>query len=201
MLDINISGFLKQHQLPQAYQALVEQWFSGLAEDIFLHHKSANKPVTVGINGAQGSGKSTLAALLKFVLQQQFKLNTVSLSLDDFYYTRQQRQTLAKDIHPLLATRGVPGTHDITLARKTITDLRQQRLPISIPRFNKASDDRYPNKLNDVITQPVDIIIFEGWCLGAQAQTEQELLSPINDLETEEDTDSRWRQYVNQQLT
>lgn len=200
MLDINISGFLKQHQLPQAYQALAEQWFSGLAEDIYLHHNSAKEPVVVGINGAQGSGKSTLAALLKFVLQQQFQLNTVSLSLDDFYYTRQQRQTLAKTTHPLLATRGVPGTHDITLARKTINDLRQQRLPVSIPRFNKASDDRYPDNLNELIYDPVDIILFEGWCLGAQAQTEQELLSPVNDLETKEDADSRWRQYVNEKL-
>jgi len=200
MLDIDISGFLKQHQLPQAYQTLSNQWFTGLAEDIFLHHKSARKPIIVGINGAQGSGKSTLAALLVFVLQQHFKLNAVSLSLDDFYFTRQERLRLADGIHPLLATRGVPGTHDIALARKTLNNLAQQRLPVSIPRFNKAIDDRFPSSQSETVNEPVDIILFEGWCLGAQAQTENDLMQPLNDLEAEEDQDGSWRRYVNEQL-
>lgn len=200
MLDIDISGFLKQHQLPQTYQAIADQWFSGLAEDIFLHHKSAGKPIIVGINGAQGSGKSTLAALLVFLLEQHFNCRALSLSLDDFYFTRQQRLKLAEGIHPLLATRGVPGTHDIPLARKTLSALTQQRLPVSIPRFNKAIDDRYPQDQCDTQQEPVDIIIFEGWCLGAQPQKEQALTDPLNDLEAEDDQDGSWRGYVNEQL-
>lgn len=200
MLDIDISGFLKQHQLPQTYQAIADQWFSGLAEDIFLHHKGAGKPITVGINGAQGSGKSTLAALLVYVLEQHFNCKAVSLSLDDFYFTRQERLKLAEGIHPLLATRGVPGTHDIALARKTLSDLAQQRLPVSIPRFNKATDDRFPESHFETVDDAVDIIIFEGWCLGAQAQQEDALTEPLNDLESKEDQDSSWRRYVNEQL-
>lgn len=200
MPDIDISGFLKQHQLPQTYQAVTKRWFVDLAEDIFSHQKSANAPVIVGINGAQGSGKSTLAALLVFILKQHFKINALSLSLDDFYFTRQERQTLATGIHPLLATRGVPGTHDIALARKALSDLSQQRFPVSIPKFNKAIDDRCPEASNEQINEAVDVIIFEGWCLGAQAQADEALIHPVNDLEAKEDKAGHWRRYVNEQL-
>ncbi|WP_438970893.1 HAD-IIB family hydrolase [Methylophaga sp.] len=200
MLDIDISAFLIQHQLPQAYLTQAERWFTGLAEDILLHHKGAKKPIIVGINGAQGSGKSTLAAFLVFILQRQFHLNAVSLSLDDFYYTRHERQSLAKKVHPLLSTRGVPGTHDIALANKTITDLLHSHRPVSIPRFNKAIDDRFPENSTPKIKAPVDIIILEGWCLGSEAQKESDLVNPLNDLEFQEDTNCSWRRYVNEQL-
>ncbi|MCX4186460.1 HAD-IIB family hydrolase [Methylophaga sp. OBS4] len=200
MLDIDISRFLKQQQLPDSYCQLTERWFAALAEDIAAHQKSANRPLVIGINGAQGSGKSTLAQLLVFLLQQQYQLKALSLSLDDFYFSRSERETLAQGIHPLLATRGAPGTHDIALARKTISDLIQQRLPVTIPRFNKATDDRFPQQDFDRMEHAVDIVVLEGWCLGAQPQSEQELAVAVNDLEANEDQDRHWRRYVNEQL-
>lgn len=201
MLEVNISSFIKQHQLPEQYQQLSEKWFSALAEKIAMHQKSAGKPLVIGINGVQGSGKSTLADLLSFILSTHFQLNTISLSLDDFYHTRQERQALAVEVHPLLMTRGVPGTHDVALAHATITNLQSNDLPVLIPRFNKATDDRAPQSKADEIIQSVDIILLEGWCLGAQAENEKDLLNPVNDLETLEDPDMTWRYYVNMQLT
>lgn len=201
MLDIDITGFLRQQQLPDSYRELVKEWFAPLAETIKSHQKSARRPLIVGINGAQGSGKSTLAACLRYLLEEQHQLRTVSLSLDDFYFTRQERQRLARDIHPLLATRGVPGTHDITLARKILSDLRCQHLPVLIPRFNKATDDRFPPEFAECITDPVDVILLEGWCLGSSAEEEAALSVPVNDLEASEDSDAQWRRYVNDQLT
>jgi len=165
-----------------------------------MHQSSADKPLVIGINGAQGSGKSTLADLLRFILSVHFNLNAVSLSLDDFYYTRQERQTLAAEIRPLLMTRGEPGTHDVALAYTTITDLQSHQLPVSIPRFNKATDDRAPQSQTDKVTDPIDIILLEGWCLGAQPQDEKALLVPVNTLEKLEDPDMAWRYYVNKQL-
>lgn len=200
MLDIDISRFIKQHQLPAQYQQLSQKWFSALAERIATHQNGAEKPLVIGINGAQGSGKSTLADLLKFILGTHFKCNTVSLSLDDFYYTRQERQTLAKEVHPLLMTRGVPGTHDVALACSTITALQSNQLPVNIPRFNKAIDDRVPTSEADQIAKPVDIILLEGWCMGSQAQDEEALFEAVNALEASEDADMVWRQYVNVQL-
>lgn len=199
MLDIDITGFLRQQQLPDDYRQLVKEWFAPLAETIKSHQKSASRPIIVGINGAQGSGKSTLAACLNFLLEQQ-QLRAVSLSLDDFYFTREERQRLANGVHPLLATRGVPGTHDIALARKTLSDLLHQHLPVFIPRFNKATDDRYPPEFAECINEPVDVIVLEGWCLGASAESETSLSAPLNELEASEDSEGNWRRYVNEQL-
>ncbi len=200
MLDIDISAFLIQHQLPEPYRQLIKDWYAPLAEAINTHQKSADKPLIVGINGAQGSGKSTLAACLVYLLQRQFQLRALSLSLDDFYFTRDERQRLAAGIHPLLATRGVPGTHDIALARKTLSDLQHQHLPVFIPRFNKAMDDRYPAEFAQCVNEPVDVIVLEGWCLGATAESQQMLDAPVNDLEANEDPQGNWRRYVNEQL-
>jgi D-glycerate 3-kinase len=151
------------------------------------------------VNGTQGSGKSTLSDLLVHLFKHKHHLSAVCFSLDDFYLSRQQREDLATEIHPLFKTRGVPGTHDLALAIKTLKCLLEGKAT-RIPRFNKAIDDRYDQKDWTVIDKPVDIIIFEGWCLGAQAQSEQTLTEAINDLESEEDASLRWRSYINQQL-
>ncbi|GLP98613.1 hypothetical protein GCM10007891_04670 [Methylophaga thalassica] len=200
MLNIDISDFLQKHQLPDSYQTLARDWYLPIIEEIATHQNSAKRTITIGINGAQGSGKSTLAQLAVYVLTQHYSLSVVSLSLDDFYFTRQERTQLGQGIHPLLATRGVPGTHDITLARRTITQLIHQQFPVSIPRFNKAEDDRFPVESAEIITHPVDVIVLEGWCLGAEAQHESSLIQPVNDLEETEDKDLAWRRYVNEQL-
>jgi len=201
MLNIDISSFIKQHQLPAEYQQLSQQWFFALAEKIAAHQDGARKPLVIGINGAQGSGKSTLAALLSYMLSAHFKLSTVTLSIDDFYYTREERLALAKNVHPLLLTRGVPGTHDVGLALATIQALLSQHFPVKLPRFDKAIDDRVATTNEaDTVTQAVDIILFEGWCMGAAAQAETSLGEAVNQLEATEDRDQVWRHYVNQQL-
>lgn len=200
MLNIDISDFLQQEKLPSSYGSLINKWFCPLAEAIVSHQFSAKKPIIVGINGAQGSGKSTLAACLVYLLTRQFGLRAVSLSIDDFYFTRSERQRLADAIHPLLMTRGVPGTHDVVLARKTLSQLINGHFPVAIPRFNKAVDDRFPESEFTSISEPVDVIVFEGWCVGSTASEDADLALPCNDLEAEEDTDGVWRRYVNTQL-
>ncbi len=72
-----------------------------------------------GLAGLQGSGKSTLAAQLCAALTQR-GIATLAMSLDDFYFGRGERKRLARDVHPLLATRGVPGTHDLDLLARTV---------------------------------------------------------------------------------
>src|SRR4051812_33755031 len=74
----------------------------------------ASSPFILGISGLQGSGKSTLATELIDAARRR-GWSAVSLSLDDVYLTRAERESLARAVHPLLRTRGVPGTHDLTL--------------------------------------------------------------------------------------
>lgn len=198
----NIADFLSLHHLPQHYAHTIETHFTPISEALAQrYHTQPDQPLWVAINGSQGSGKTTMAAALVMLLQQNHQLRTTAVSIDDFYLTQSQRQTLASDIHPLLLTRGVPGTHDIALAQKTLTALGQrQELDIAIPQFDKATDDRAPESDWPLVTAPVDIIIFEGWCVGAQAQTMPALIEPINTLEAQEDHEGNWRHYVNAQL-
>jgi D-glycerate 3-kinase len=149
----------------------------------------------VGLSGAQGSGKSTLAAELQRLLQRR-GFACVSMSLDDFYLTHEQRSTLASREHPLLQTRGVPGTHDIALALEVIEAL-QRRGEVALPSFDKARDDRRPRREWQRVHAPMQIVLFEGWCLGAPPQSADELAQPINALEREEDVDGAWRRGVN----
>ena len=160
------------------------------------------RALTVGLNGAQGSGKSTLAGLLRELLEEGQGLRTVVLSIDDFYATRAERQALAASVHPLLATRGVPGTHDIELARRALLQLRDLRVGerLTLPRFIKADDDRAPDGEGSVCEGPVDVVLFEGWCVGTPAQSASALAVPVNALESAEDPDGTWRRYVNEQL-
>lgn len=168
-----------------------------LAQWVNEQHESGNR--IIGLNGAQGSGKSTLCKLLAMLLQQGFGKSVAVLSLDDFYLTHYQRGELARQIHPLLQTRGVPGTHDIALAVSVLTALKNDT-SVSLPRFDKAQDDRLPEEQWQAVTQPVDIILFEGWCMGALPQTDDQLHEPVNDLESQEDSQGIWRQYVNVKL-
>jgi len=148
--------------------------------------------------GSQASGKSTSAARLAERLGRQ-GARTIVLSIDDFYLTLRERRDLAGTVHPLLATRGVPGTHDVTLMAGTIQALLQARPDniTALPRFDKASDDRVPrDQWPDFEGRP-EIVILEGWCVGARPQDDSALIEPVNALEAQEDEDGRWRRYAN----
>jgi len=152
------------------------------------------RPPVIGLCGAQGSGKTTLAARLAARIPQ-----TVTLSLDDLYLPRASRLALADAVHPLLRTRGVPGTHDVELGRAILADLGAGR-PVRLPRFDKATDDRLPESQWPRVTPPYRCILFEGWCVGARPQPAAALADPVNPLERDEDGDGRWRTYVNARL-
>lgn len=156
----------------------------------------------IGVNGAQGSGKSTLCKLLQIVLEEGFAKRVTTFSIDDIYLTHAERETLAEKSHPLLKTRGVPGTHDVELGLQLLTDLRgiEAGQSINIPVFDKSIDDRCPEKDFRQVTGPIDLVLFEGWCVGAKPQRDPALALPVNSLERLEDPDQVWRRYVNEQL-
>jgi len=157
------------------------------------------RTLVLGLNGAQGTGKSTLARLLKRLLERVHDLRVAILSLDDLYLTAQERRRRAETIHPLLATRGVPGTHDVRLGVRTIRALREGK-PLALPRFDKARDDRMSVAEWPRWEGPCDVLVFEGWCVGARPQRPDELEEPINGLERLEDPTGDWRFYVNREL-
>jgi D-glycerate 3-kinase len=151
----------------------------------------------LGISGLQGTGKSTLAAQLMQAAASR-GLRAVAVSLDDFYLDRPQRAQLARDIHPLLATRGPPGTHDVALACATLDTLRTGAT-VRLPAFEKLADRLVPAAQWHE-TRGDDLVVFEGWCLGTPAQQADALIEPLNALERDEDPDGTWRRWCNDAL-
>lgn len=163
-------------------------WLPALVQYISLHQLKI-----FAISGAQGSGKTTLAAGLQQALQQS-GMGVGVVSLDDYYLSRNERQKLAEQVHPLLSQRGVPGTHHINrLQQDLAAHLAGQA--IALPRFDKALDD----VVADLPLRHYDVLIIEGWCLGALPQNAAELAVPINALDLLPDA-ARWRQFQNAQL-
>ena len=160
--------------------------------------RQARRLLVLGLCGAQGSGKSTLAAALSRRLAEA-GVTVAVLSLDDLYRTLAEREALARAVHPLLRTRGVPGTHDIALGLTVIAALERGEAA-ALPRFDKARDDRMPRA--DWPRAPADtqVLVLEGWCVGALPQAPAALAEPVNELERREDAQGLWRGYVNRAL-
>ena len=159
------------------------------------------KPFILGLSGGQGSGKTTISSIISIILSKYFKLNVFKISIDDFYKTRKKRLKLSKKVHPLLMVRGVPGTHDINVMLDFFKRIKEKKFKsIKLPRFNKATDDRYNKKLWYSVKRRPDVIIFEGWCVGAKAEQNYSLKTPINSLEKLKDQKQIWRRFVNKQL-
>lgn len=150
-----------------------------------------------GLGGGQGAGKSTLGKLIAEA-GRLLNVRVQVLSLDDFYLTKAERLQLAADVHPLLATRGPPGTHAVELVREAMRNLLLDTT-VEVPLFDKGRDDRHGYRR---LRGPADIVVLEGWCVGAAANTlpPLDLTLPLNDLERDEDEDERWRQYVDDAL-
>ena len=159
---------------------------------------NADRPFILGICGAQGSGKSTLAENLVRMCGDR-RLRCATLSLDDLYLSSAQRIALAETVHPLFRTRGVPGTHDLALGHQ-IFDNAAQHASVSLPRFDKLADDPFDPALWPGVDGPLDILIFEGWCVGARCQSPEALRQPVNELEAIEDPEAIWRGHANEQL-
>lgn len=168
----------------------------------WLAQKHSHTPIVIGINGAQGSGKSTLSMILKTLLEHGCGKSVAHLSIDDLYLSRQERENLADETHPLFRVRGVPGTHDVRLGKKLLSSLIQEKpeLPIILPVFDKSQDDLLPESDWITINKPVDIVLFEGWCVGSIAQDPDQLSEALNTLELYDDEQGIWRNYVNEQL-
>ena len=169
----------------------------------FWISKKANKkrPYFVGLAGGQGTGKTTISSLIKIILIKYFQLKVFRISIDDFYKTRKERINLSKTIHPMLLTRGVPGTHDINMMLNFFKKAKNKKFKkLKLPTFNKAIDDRFNKKRWYNLKDKPDVIIFEGWCVGAKSEKNNTLKKTINSMEKAKDQKQIWRKYVNQQL-
>jgi D-glycerate 3-kinase len=199
-MQLMIEDIINAADLPDSYAGIVDRWWRPLATMIARRHAALGRPALIGINGAQGTGKSTLCLFLEVLLRDEHGLAAATLSLDDLYLTRAERRALADHVHPLFATRGVPGTHDLALGEELIDAVLGGSGPTPLPRFDKSSDDRAPAAAWPNVTTPIDVLLFEGWCIGATPIDAADLAVPVNALEQREDRDLRWRIAWNEAL-
>jgi len=191
--ETNTDKFKDKERMIKSYLIPLCFWIS----------KKANikKPYFVGLAGGQGTGKTTTSSLIKIILSKYFKLDVFRISIDDFYKTRKERISLSKRIHPMLLTRGVPGTHDINMMLNFFEKSKSNKFKrLKLPIFNKAIDDRFSKKHWYDLKKKPDVIIFEGWCVGAKSEKNNTLKKTINSMEKTKDQKQIWRKYVNDQL-
>jgi len=164
-------------------------------------YKEKGKTLFLGLSGGQGSGKTTIVGIMKIILEKFFKRKVYTISIDDFYKTLKERNQMSRTIHPLFKTRGVPGTHDIKLIKKLFNFIKRRKFKkFKLPKFDKSIDDRAKREYWTNIKKRPEIIILEGWCVGAKPQSNFLIKNPINALEKNEDKNLTWRNYVNNKL-
>ena len=190
--------FLKTHRLPATYLDNAKRYFDPVAQAISnLQGVRSSSALLVALSGCQGSGKSTLAEYLALALRSK-GLKVLVISLDDFYLSKSARAAKATDTHALFATRGVPGTHDTDSLLRTLQAAKEGSLAGRlIPRFDKSRDDLYAQDNWTLVDDSPDVLILEGWCLGIEASSEEDLISPCNEFEATHDADGSWRKSVN----
>ena len=164
-------------------------------------YKKKGKTLFLGLSGGQGAGKTTVTSILKIILKKYFKRKILKISIDDFYKTLEERNRMSNKINPLFKTRGVPGTHDIKLIKKFFSLIKNKKFKkFETPKFSKNSDDRLKRKYWLRVNEKPEVVILEGWCVGAKPQMNSLLKKPANILEKLEDQDMSWRKYVNKKL-
>ena len=163
---------------------------------LFLLKRIKNKKRLM-ISGAQGTGKSSFAKLIQLFFNKYYKKKVVILSLDDFYLSKKSRLKLSQQKHSLFKTRGVPGTHDLNMLDRKIKQLFKKEFPVYLPIFDKTTDNR-KNYYRKVFK--CDLVILEGWCVGAKPVSEKFLKKNLNNLEKFKDTDFFWRSTYNNHL-
>tara|TARA_E500000178_G_C17028055_1_gene759060 strand:+ start:1776 stop:2693 length:918 start_codon:yes stop_codon:yes gene_type:complete len=179
----------------------LNRFYLPISKMIKEEYQKKKKTRIIGLAGGQGTGKSTISNILKIILKEGYKLETVIFSIDDFYKTLTERKKMSKKISTLFLTRGVPGTHDSKMLYRCIKNFKNNKFKkFTIPKFDKSIDNRSLKSRWLKVKKKPNIVIFEGWCVGVSAQKKKDLIKPINKLENQRDSKRIWREKVNKEL-
>lgn len=198
---LSINRFLAQHGIDERYRSVFPGLVIPMAAWLLRRQRDRGGPLVVGLSGCPGSGRLTLALALQLVLRDGFVARTCVLSLSDFSLSLAKRRALARASHPLLETRGLPGTHDIALLQETLDQLLcRGSHEIRLPAFDRVNDTPFPEDRWPSLPSGHEIIILEGWCVGAEPENEADLMAPVSDSEQTRDETAVGRITVNQAL-
>jgi len=123
--------------------------------------------------------------------------HTISPSMDIQVASNFER--LIYDINDCNADKTNKIMQGIKNEREYLIEEKELR-KIKLPKFEKARDDRLKKKYWHSLKKKPEIVILEGWCVGAKPQSNSLIRKPINILEKYEDKDLIWRKHVNEKL-
>lgn len=131
------------------------------------------------------NGHQKVSTLSETLSSAPHNLPVVVLSIDDLYLPHDKQEALAKSHpdNPLVQHRGQPSTHDIQLGKELFQSLASRKSNIKVPSydksaFNGAGDQRPESEwptVNAEGSPPVEVIVFEGWCVGFRALSDADL--------------------------
>lgn len=181
---------------PEACLTTLWNLWLPLAIQLANTRKKQKYPLIQGILGGQGTGKTTLTTVLHLLLKK-LGYSSIGISLDDLYKTYAERQELlTKDSR--LIWRGPPGTHDVKLGIKILDNLRYSQKEVTIPRFDKSLYNGQGDRIASEAVKNIDIILFEGWFVGAIPVEKTAFINPPSPIITNEDI--KFAQDMNENL-
>lgn len=151
----------------EALKKDLQKYYLPFAQKLISLKQNTPHGIIVGVSAIQGVGKTTQGEIMVALLKH-LGLSSVSLSIDDHYITHEQLNEL-REKDPRYIRRGV--THDIALAVKNLTDLKnmQEGFEIKIPIYDKGAKSGDGDRVGfRTINNKPDFIFYDGWMLGAR---------------------------------
>lgn len=106
-------------------------------------------------------------------------------SIDDLYlpHTEQEALAASQPANPLVQHRGQPSTHEVKLGTDLFSSIASRKPNVRVPSYDKSAfngaGDRRPESewetCNRDGEKPVEVVIFEGWCVGFRALSDGEV--------------------------
>ncbi|KAG2324548.1 hypothetical protein Bca4012_039054 [Brassica carinata] len=149
-------------------------------------------PLVIGFSAPQGCGKTTLVFALDYLFKTT-KMNSATISIDDFYLTAEGQAKLREENpgNALLEYRGNAGSHDLPFSVETmeaLTKLTKEGMKMKVPRYDKSAysgrGDRGDPTTWPEVEGPLKVILFEGWMLGFKPLPAQVVKAVDPQLET-----------------
>ncbi|CAO1638010.1 unnamed protein product [Parajaminaea phylloscopi] len=122
-------------------------------------------------------------------------LRVAVFSVDDLYLPFEGLQRVARENpgNALLSGRGQPGTHDVALGSQILSQLAHinegrpgggdESDSVHLPIFDKSLHGGKGDRSQSTVpvSSPLDVVLFEGWCLGFRCLSDDDLQRRYHD--------------------
>jgi len=164
-----------------------DDWIWGLAlpllSQAYKFHNNFSKRKIIGISAPPGTGKTTLGKWLEEIsVSLNFKIAVISI--DDFYLPSDEMKLAIKD-NPWNVSRGFPGSHSVKLMHQKLLNWKING-ELNVPVYDKSLRNGLGDRSHWRFDNP-DLLILEGWFLGIEPFSIDDMDQCINKRELSSD--------------